>query len=626
MNTESNPMSRRQRLIGLAKSTRDNYIPKITGSVTSFASGASKAFTNPREVYDEEGKVVLPKDTRIKLYPTYTRKLDDKYYVDVAGWMSAPGAMNRKNRVMMSVIKQLMKRDNQDTEQQFQNETAYLPAHQVHHKESESDNESVHSVVSDQSTNSSPGTPNSDAIINERLADFFAKSIPNTEIKITIGSESQYEKVAHEKVMTDGYGYFHTTIEVNYKPSVIFASSMVTETVFAAQNVMIVPSNGLGVISDIDDTVKLTGVVGDKRLLLRNLLLQDFEAWKIPSIVKWYMDLSKKRDISFFYVSNSPWQLFPSISEYFNLVGLPKGSIHLKRYLGSMISSLLEPSLSRKKTMLHKILRDFPDKKFVCIGDSGEYDLEAYVDLAISYPNRVLSIYIRYVENSLSFEDDRRILKELLRLLAKRRTDVSRNYRENEEVSPKRDNAHDVDLIDLSDSPVLPPITASLNLSKKKPPMKPKKPKNLQSSSSLCELPPASQSGESTPPALRSVVSSPPASRSAWSPQPASIPPSSNVSSDGNLMIDEYRPPLPPRRSRTTLRSGYDYEPGSIYDSPGFMELEDRDKKGAEWVRRVSTAITALKNTNTQIHIFMDSDNKFFESSCNKLDEDVRVK
>lgn len=219
--------------------------------------------------------------------------------------------------------------------------------------------------------------------------------------------------------MTDGYGYFHTTIEVNYKPSVIFASSMVTETVFAAQNVMIVPSNGLGVISDIDDTVKLTGVVGDKRLLLRNLLLQDFEAWKIPSIVKWYMDLSKKRDISFFYVSNSPWQLFPSISEYFNLVGLPKGSIHLKRYLGSMISSLLEPSLSRKKTMLHKILRDFPDKKFVCIGDSGEYDLEAYVDLAISYPNRVLSIYIRYVENSLSLEDDRRILKELLRLLAK---------------------------------------------------------------------------------------------------------------------------------------------------------------------------------------------------------------
>ena len=626
MNLESNPMSRRQRLIGLARSTRDNYIPKITGSVTSLASGASKAFTNPREVYDEEGKVVLPKDTRIKLYPTYTRKLENKYYVDVAGWMSAPGAMNRKNRVMMSVIKLLMKRDNQDAEQQIESETAYLPVHQVHHKESDSDNESIHSVASDQSTNSSPNSPTSDAIINERLADFFAKSIPNTEIKITIGSESQHEKVAHEQLMTDGYGYFHTTIEVNYKPSVIFASSMVTETIFAAQNVMIVPSKGLGVISDIDDTVKLTGVVGDKRLLLRNLLLQDFEAWKIPSIVKWYIDLSKKRDVSFFYVSNSPWQLFPSISEYFNLAGLPKGSIHLKRYLGSMISSLLEPSLSRKRTMLHKILRDFPDKKFGCIGDSGEYDLEAYVDLAISYPNRVLSIYIRYVENSLSIEDDRRILRELLRLLAKRRTEASRTDQESEvaSLSSQADphETEDVDLIDLSDSPVLPPTTASLE--KKKPPMKPKKPRNLQSSSSLREMPSEPQFKEVA--ADAQSKGSTRSSQRRGSPPPVSAPPSSNVSSDGNLMIDEYRPPLPPRRSRTTLRNGYDYDPDSIYDSPGFMELEDRDKKGAEWVRRVSTAITALKNTNTQIHIFMDSDDQFFESSCNKLDEDVRVK
>lgn len=595
-------MSRRQRLIGLAKSTRDNYIPKITGSVTSLASGASKAFTNPREVYDEDGKVVLPKDTRIKLYPTYTRQLDNRYFVDVSGWISAPGAMNRKNRVMMSVIKQLMKRDNQDAEL----ENAYLPTHQVHHRESESDNESIQSVSSDQSVVSA-SSPNSDAVINERFADFFAKSIPNTEIKITIGSESKEEEVIDEVVMTDGYGYFHTTIEVNYKPSAIVAASVVTNTIFAIENIMIVPNSGLGVISDIDDTVKLTGVVGDKRLLLRNLLLQDFEAWKLPSIVKWYMDLSKRQDVSFFYVSNSPWQLFPSISEYFNLVGLPKGSIHLKRYLGSMISSLLEPSLSRKKTMLHKILRDFPEKKFVCIGDSGEYDLEAYVDLAISYPNRVLAIYIRYVENSLSVEDDRRILKELLRLLAKRRVDVSR--RESEAAAKReQESIQDIDLIDLSDTPVLPPSSSSLASSKRKPPMKPKKPTNLQSNSVLRESIPSASSTSST------------------SPVEPTPPPSSNVSSDGNLIIDEYRPPLPPRRSRMALRNGYDEEAESIYDSPGFMELEDRDKKGAEWIRRVAMVITALKHTNTQVHIFMDSDDQFFKSSCNKLDEDVRVK
>ena len=217
-------------------------------------------------------------------------------------------------------------------------------------------------------------------------------------------------------------------------------------------------------------------------------------------------------------------------------------------------------------------------------------------------------------------------MRELLRLLAKRRTEASRTDQESEvaSLSSQADphETEDVDLIDLSDSPVLPPTTASLE--KKKPPMKPKKPRNLQSSSSLREMPSEPQFKEVA--ADAQSKGSTRSSQRRGSPPPVSAPPSSNVSSDGNLMIDEYRPPLPPRRSRTTLRNGYDYDPDSIYDSPGFMELEDRDKKGAEWVRRVSTAITALKNTNTQIHIFMDSDDQFFESSCNKLDEDVRVK
>ena len=62
------PLSRRQRLMGLARNTRDNYIPKITGSVSSFASGASRAFTNT-DVYDENGRILLPKDSTIQLFP-----------------------------------------------------------------------------------------------------------------------------------------------------------------------------------------------------------------------------------------------------------------------------------------------------------------------------------------------------------------------------------------------------------------------------------------------------------------------------------------------------------------------------------------------------------------------------
>ena len=85
------PLSRRQRLMGLARNTRDNYIPKITGSVSSFASGASRAFTNT-DVYDENGRILLPKDSTIQLFPSYTRHQDGKYFVDVQGWVLLPGS------------------------------------------------------------------------------------------------------------------------------------------------------------------------------------------------------------------------------------------------------------------------------------------------------------------------------------------------------------------------------------------------------------------------------------------------------------------------------------------------------------------------------------------------------
>ena len=67
-----------------------------------------------------------------------------------------------------------------------------------------------------------------------------------------------------------------------------------------------------------------------------------------------------------FYVSNSPWQLYNTINEYFQHTGLPPGSVHLKRYSGNIIASLLEPSSSRKRRALHKILQDFPDKN-LCV-------------------------------------------------------------------------------------------------------------------------------------------------------------------------------------------------------------------------------------------------------------------
>ena len=645
-------MSRRQRIIGLAKTTRDNYIPKITGSVSSLAAGASKAFTNPSEIYDEQGRIVLPKDTKIQLYPTYTRLFENKYYVDIAGWVSAPGLLtNRRNRMILTVIKKSMRqRDsfsaNQELEQ-LRTDSSLGQDTFNNDSPTSSDAGSIASLESEKSMMSRDGVPSSEDVMKDRLAAFFAKSIPNTEIKITIGSENPNQEVADALVKTDDRGYFAISIQVDYKPSVVQAVSTMAETVFAFQEVLVYPSGGIGIISDIDDTVKKTGIVGDKRLLLRNLLVEHYETWTIPLVVNFYNELCKKEDVSFFYVSNSPWQLFTSIQLYFKLSGLPLGSVHLKKWVGNIMSSLIEPSHSRKKLALDKILEDFPEKKFLCFGDSGEQDLEAYVNLAQLFPNQVLSINIRFVENSFSDYDDWYIFDKLQRLLAKKQTNsTKRKLNEKNLTIPTRENPEkpvnasdsaststsnsvfgasssspvqeapnliDLDTVVTSPKKTMPPL-----------PKKPKKPENLKGTP-LDHKTNSIQKGSD-----ENMFDDNLLAENSFQPNSANTsidrrPLFSNVSSDGQWMVGAGLPPLPPRRQRAPKNTPQNIELKDeldlICNSPGYIEIEETDRKGANWIRRTVVALYMLKNTNTTIHFFTDDDKEFFKMLHTQVDE-----
>jgi hypothetical protein len=100
------------------------------------------------------------------------------------------------------------------------------------------------------------------------------------------------------------------------------------------------------------------------------------------------------------YVSNSPWQMYPILTTFFKMAHLPKGSFHLKQYSG-MLQGIFEPVAERKKSSLDKLMRDFPNRKFILVGDSGEADLEVYTDTALDNPGKILAIFIRDVTTSV---------------------------------------------------------------------------------------------------------------------------------------------------------------------------------------------------------------------------------
>lgn len=62
-----------------------------------------------------------------------------------------------------------------------------------------------------------------------------------------------------------------------------------------------------------------------------------------------------------------------------------------------MLQGIFEPVAERKKSTMDRIARDFPERRFILIGDSGEADLEVYLDFVKENPGRVLGIFIRDV-------------------------------------------------------------------------------------------------------------------------------------------------------------------------------------------------------------------------------------
>ncbi|KAJ2013772.1 hypothetical protein IWW57_005999, partial [Coemansia sp. S610] len=160
--------------------------------------------------------------------------------------------------------------------------------------------------------------------------------------------------------------------------------------------VHLVEPHGVSVVSDIDDTIKASNITAEKRIVLETVFARPMLA--VPGMSElyreWY-DLG----CEYHYVSNSPWQLYPSLDEFFHKYKFPPGSAHLRSFDPNDLLSVKNytgtPQL--KSDTIETLFAMFPNRKFVFVGDCGEHDLETYTDLARRYPGRVLRIYIRDV-------------------------------------------------------------------------------------------------------------------------------------------------------------------------------------------------------------------------------------
>jgi phosphatidate phosphatase APP1 len=153
--------------------------------------------------------------------------------------------------------------------------------------------------------------------------------------------------------------------------------------------VYLVPPQGLTVVSDIDDILRITKIYDPKEGLL-NSFARAFTPWEnMPEI---YANWSESiPNFHFHYLTTTPEQVTRNYMDYIYKT-YPLGSFDTRPLNFSDVSA----TLKIRRFLLDKIFQTFPQRKFVLVGDTTNSDvMKDYPQLAKDYPGQVQCIFLR---------------------------------------------------------------------------------------------------------------------------------------------------------------------------------------------------------------------------------------
>ncbi len=226
-----------------------------------------------------------------------------------------------------------------------------------------------------------------------KISRFFNKEKKDIVLGVKIGNSTYYTK-------TDDEGYFDIDMDV---PMVLGDSEIIDiyldeENTTHARCIMQHPlSNGIGVISDFDDTLIVSNVPS-KSKLFKNTFMKNYKQRRLvkSTAIKIKSILSQQKRSAFFVLSSSPNQISNSINNFLDYNDMPDRSIITKKIHGSNGYSILKQS-TYKSDKIKKLISIYPDIKWTLFGDSGEQDKQIYSEIDKSYSDSIESIYIRNV-------------------------------------------------------------------------------------------------------------------------------------------------------------------------------------------------------------------------------------
>lgn len=196
--------------------------------------------------------------------------------------------------------------------------------------------------------------------------------------------------------VSDSSGYLDLLAEHRLQPGIHTISCTVPRRPAVEAELFTIPSDTkVGVISDVDDTIMVTQVPTVWKAAYNMLLLSPHKRASVPGMAVMYNKIRLMfPNAPFFYLSTSPWNVESQIRGFITDYGFPDGPL-LLRDLDPRPKTFVPSGVQHKLEYAEQLMEDFPNMKFILLGDDGQKDPTTYAQIVRRYPGRVLAIGIR---------------------------------------------------------------------------------------------------------------------------------------------------------------------------------------------------------------------------------------
>ena len=202
---------------------------------------------------------------------------------------------------------------------------------------------------------------------------------------------------------TDRGGYIDVVVEADLEPGWrnIWLSRIGAEPVETPVRIL-APDVRFAMVSDIDDTVMVTALPRPLLAAWNTFVLDEYARSPVPGMAVLYERLvTAHPDAPVFYLSTGAWNVAPALTRFLSRNLYPPGPLLLTDW-GPTTDRWFRSGQAHKRVTLERLAREFPDIRWLLIGDDGQHDQEIYGNFVESHPDNVAAVAIRQLSPAQS--------------------------------------------------------------------------------------------------------------------------------------------------------------------------------------------------------------------------------